>query len=278
VNGWDGLVAVLSAAIGSFFGAYGAQWIVEREGRRRRAIDDLRSTNTAIVLSSFALNTVLDLRRQHLAPLVERFENDKKRAEAILKAGQGHIAIQADYQEVSLPRIPIDKLSDTVLYRVNLSNRALSIANLAFAALSHLSETLDQRNEFTREVRDNPGRDDQERIMRYLGLPYMEGHTDARYPSYISAIKSYTADAAMFFAVLIDELMQHSQHVVGQLKKKPWEHDDNTVVTPRNIDMSHAFREGSIPQPSEYAALLGRLGFNPEALLKEDREKATQAE
>src|SRR4051812_46824022 len=63
--------ALLASAAGAVGGAYGAQWIVERGRAREQILQEIRRTNTAIMLAHDISNTYLSLKRQHILRLMK---------------------------------------------------------------------------------------------------------------------------------------------------------------------------------------------------------------
>jgi hypothetical protein len=60
------MMAFLTALAGAAAGAYGAQFIVERSERKRRMLEEIRSTNAAIMVAFAILNTYCSVKNQHV--------------------------------------------------------------------------------------------------------------------------------------------------------------------------------------------------------------------
>jgi len=76
---WGLLNSNFSTALaGAAAGAYGAQFIAERNERQRRLLREIRSTNAAIIVAFSITNMFYALKRQYVKELKERFEKQKK--------------------------------------------------------------------------------------------------------------------------------------------------------------------------------------------------------
>ncbi len=260
----DNLSALFIAAVGAFFGAYGAQWIAERQASRRRLLEQLRATNTAIALCSLVLASVVASIRQHITPLVREYADKLAAAEATRAKGEGTIEFLADLQTIPLPNAPEAEFKETLFTKVDSPARLLTSAGMGLMVIDQLRDTIAQRNSVCGEfLRDRP--DGREVALRYFGFRDSAGHRDERYKSLVDAIETYSDNAAMFWAVTLDELVGHAQAVAMRLGRG--------APKPSEFRLPPAFND-VIPDPMSYAELLVAWGYDPAKVLRRIREPA----
>jgi hypothetical protein len=108
----NAFVAITSSCAGAYFGAYGAQRIVARGKERDEILTNMRNTNAATVVSYSICNTFLVMKKQHIKPLKDRFETQKRSLlEHVEKATPGiRFRFVADLSTIFASPIAIDML------------------------------------------------------------------------------------------------------------------------------------------------------------------------
>jgi hypothetical protein len=253
------VAALVAGLAGAGVGAYGGASIVQRQGARKAALEEVRAANVAIALSLFVLNWTLALKRQHLRGMVARYDADKKRHEAALRAGQELQTLQFDLETLPVVDLPIQPLKETVYTRVDADLAYAMCATLA-GVVSALLSALEQRNDLIAERQQSTRQTDDDRAEFYFGLRREDGVIDARYPTLLDAISHYADATILYSAILAALLMDRGNLAAETLGKKA------PKVTRMNL--KQAFADRLIPDLNEYADMLDNMGIDASLLLK----------
>ena len=62
----DIFIVIISTLVAAFAGAYGAQYIVERNRKKEVFLKEIRNTNAAIAVAFTISNSFLSLKQQHI--------------------------------------------------------------------------------------------------------------------------------------------------------------------------------------------------------------------
>src|SRR4029077_8944546 len=143
----------LTALAGAGAGAYGAQWIAERSDRKRRTLEEIRSTNPAIMAAFGIANTYCALKNQHVRRLKETFdrqENDFHAAQQSRLQGrasrQNVFQFTADFQTLQAPATMTGVLQRLLFEKVSITGRALASLATLCQSVDALAEALERRN------------------------------------------------------------------------------------------------------------------------------------
>jgi hypothetical protein len=253
--------AMLGALAGALAGAYGGAWIVERQGQKKRLVEEVRATNIAISLSIFTMNAILTIKKQHIQGMVDIYGNHRKEFDKIINGGKKEeFSFQGDWETLPLMELPLAPLRDAIYSKIDATHSTIAAFSAFEAANGHFSEAIRLRNDFIKEIqtRVNP-LSTIDRLNIYFGLRQDSGIVDARYPTMLEAASNYVDAAALFSAVLAALLIKHGQSEVRKLGKK----------APKIISMniSNAFSQKLMPEPEEFGETLRGMGVDPQTIL-----------
>jgi hypothetical protein len=263
LNGAFGL-ALLTAIFGSFFGAYGAQWIAERENTKRRTFEQVRATNAAISLAIFTVNALIATRRQHLIERLKSFR--AKHAEFLLMREQAQRSASpltfeytANWETLPWTEVPVAELKAILFDKID-NPRAITLINMLAGTVNHLRDTMARLNDIADEMRNGTGRSDNDVAHTYFGVRMPNGRQDSRNRDSLNAAEAYNENAILFGTVLINVLIEHGGAVAKTLR----------VGAPRIVqaDFGSAIDEGLVASPLDYAEVLGRMGIDPQSALR----------
>lgn len=247
-----------TALAGAAAGAYGAQWITEKTQSKRRILEEIRSTNAAIMVAFGIVNTFCGLKRQHVARLSANFstqrkqllEFQKRRALGLLAPGE-IFEFQADFQTLQLPPSPIDTLQKLLYEKISVTGRPLALVNTLAQTIGSLDGSLKLRNSVI-ETCKAQSRSNDALVRLYFGLPDQRGHRDENYPHSVEAIATHTDDCIFFSKLILEDLVRHGE------KLRPKMGSDAPKI--HQPDFSKAIALKLIPDESQYADLLTSFG------------------
>lgn len=245
-----------AALAGALAGALAAQRIADRSKQREELLLEIRSTNSAIMLSFSVVNAGLALKNQYVRDIHATYTAKKKELEAILSARAVSgvtptepFEFQADFRSLQMPLVPIELLRTLVIEDVSVGGRALTAAISLAGAAESLAETIAKRNSLIERYRALGPKGEAQLPAFYFGLPYGPGHVSMEYPDTIEAIHRLTDDIIFFADILAADLGEHGQSLlatygkIAKIKKEK-------IVT---LDFSDAREEGLLPDPKDYA-------------------------
>lgn len=144
---------IITAFAGAFAGAYGAQWISERNKRHTDVAKELRETNAAVALAATNCNVLINLKKQHVRDLKQRYDEEKAQFLAYFEltdAERAHVpppVAELDLQTLRLPRLPLDEMRQTVFEKISATDRPLLLTSMILAEVEELNISLSQRYE-----------------------------------------------------------------------------------------------------------------------------------
>lgn len=229
-------MAVLTGLGGAYFGARAAQEIAEREKRREELLKEIRHTNAAINVAGAICNSLLALKKQHIASLKKKFDEGKAAIEAFearIAAGNrpsGPFTFVADLQTLSLQRLPIAILQNQIFEKLSVVGRPLTLATTLAETAVNLSQSMERRNslielykaQFMANGATVPA-------ALYFGLP-INGQVNEDYPATVKHIHALTDDVIFFSHLLCEDLGGHGNDLVARFKKM-FPRDAQPIVT-----------------------------------------------
>lgn len=211
---------------GAFAGAYGAQVISERGKFREQLLNEIRSVNTAIMVTFGICNSLITIKKQHVKRLKENHDSDKARIiEAHEKTLRNELPpgtvtrFSADFQTLSLTILPIEILQQIVFQKLSLNGRPIALATTLGQTLHSLGMSMEKRNQLIEIYKGSELTQDQ-LIILYFGLPHGGGYINNDYPSSVDAIYSQTDDGIKFAELLCADLVKHGEDLAKVFKKK----------------------------------------------------------
>lgn len=238
------VISAFCTLVAAFAGAFGAQYIAERNKNREFLLREIRNTNAAIVIAFGICNHLLNLKSQHVRLLKKNYDRD--RAEVIEKLecnAPQTLRFVAELQIIQPPSPPTDILNNHVFEKLSAEGRILSLAPMIHQALNSLSDSIEKRNNLVKNYQAS-SLSQSELATLYFGLPYGEGHVDAAYPSTLEAIVNQLDDCIHFTKIMCWEL-----HDYGQYIRKRFGNNAPFISRP---DFTKAEKSGLMPDPAVY--------------------------
>lgn len=280
LNSDEAITALISGAMGAFFGALGAQIIAlffERINRVRRDLSYIAAAHT--LTANYIINYIR-IKSQLSKPLVENYFSERDKIEKLIKDARsrkcrGAIKFVADLQKIDPPHFNITQLQDIVYGNLTLTGRAavsffeMTEAHYRFCAV------LSDRNNLISEWHKENIRKRDDFIDIYFGFE-ANGNRDEVYKNNIEGIGSYIDDF-LFFSCLFE------RHLVelDRLRRRWWKFF--LIGAPRisvlNLDKPRelslipsdekyrAWLDGFVLSPSIKARLLAFAKYRPEVTI-----------
>lgn len=240
---------------GAGFGALAAHFIASRSRTQEQILHELRSTNSAIMLTSNVCQMYLNLKGQHVAKLVAIY-NAHTAAFAAHQAGQRQGTIpenEALHFEIDLRFIPnvlpaIEPLQKLIYENTSLSGHALHLVPELASAIHQQRTVNDTRSQYLNSLRPRLAEDSFRTVM-YFGLS-IGGETDKSYPSLVRGIGVTTDDCIFFSDALCKQLTRHGRILLRRFRGKFAVH---------SVDFPDAVKAGLMPDPKNYESWLKAL-------------------
>lgn len=244
-----------TALAGAGAGAYSAQWIVERRDKKRRLLEEIRSTNAAIIVAFEIINTFCAMKSQHVKRLKETFDDQRQKFDAFReKRRHGIVApseifeFQADFETLPLPKNPTGVLQTLLFEKISVTGRPLSLFMTLSRCIDGFAGAVQQRERIIEWCKQHSPVEENILVPLYFGLPNRLGHTDRTYADSIHAIWSYTDDCIFFCKCVMDDLVKHG-HQLAKLY-------GSTAPKINEPDFSKAVHQNLIPDDKQYADIL----------------------
>lgn len=249
-------IVIVSAGVGAFGGALGAQMISEKTRRREDLQKEIRNTNTAIMMSFSICNTYLMLKENHVAPLKENFEQQNRdleefeRSRMALNGENAVFAFQANFLTIPPLSTRTDQLQMLAFEKISLNGRPLALVDALTNTIHSLNIIVAKRNQLIETYQAQ--RPIQDKILKniYFGRPDDHGHVDSNYPDTVEGIHNQTDDCVFFSKLLCDDLIAHGKMLVERYEKTISKRD---VPTVNQTDFAKSEQKGLMPNPASYA-------------------------
>ena len=260
-------IALIGSLAGAFGGAVAAQRVIERSKRQELFIEEIRSTNAAIIVSFSICNIMMSMKKQLSLPLYEKFKSDhaaleeynKKRKSGELKDGEIFDFV-ADFKTFNAPTMPIETLKDLVFNKISANARVLSATASLESAFVALKEMLLKRGTLVENIKTTIPHT--EMIYYYFGLQLPTGQINQEYPDVLEAIQHYSNDVIFFSKLICDDFKTHGEKL--RAKEKRFAKQAPNVST-ANFNTPEAIR--LLPPDKDYEVWLN--GF-PDIASKSD--------
>lgn len=219
-------IALVSGFAGGYAGAAAAQHVIEKTKRREELTKEIRNTNAATMVAFSICNACLALKKQHVKPLYEQFQKDKRALEQHLEQrasgqvqGNAPYNFIADFNTFAAIEVPLESLKELIFHRISAYGRAVALVSVIEQSLVGTKNAILKREQFIQRVQI--GAIAAADLLRYyFGHPLANGDTNREYPDLVEAIHSYLDDCAFFTALLCSDLVQHAKTVRQQFIEK----------------------------------------------------------
>lgn len=246
-------VALFASVAGAYFGAYAAQRASDKANRRRDLTKEIRQTNAAIASAYSIFNAGIAAKRQHIAPLNERYARARTEALKALEAikrdaanADREIRFLAEMLALPLLRLPGAEMRSQVFDHLTITGRPLTVAIVIAQTSSSLDEAIHRRNmliERFKTINDN-----RTTALLYFGIADSQGQKNTEYPDALYAMSRYTDDSIFFSKLLALDLRTHGL----RLKEKYETEIGGESPEVAEIDFKDKRIEGLVPPKSEY--------------------------
>lgn len=257
--------ALLGSLAGAFAGAIAAQRIVERSKTREERLKELRNTNAAAMASFTTCNAALRLKKQHVQPLYDQFQQDKAAVEAFKaerasgqSQGSAPFHFVSDMRTFPAPIIPIESLRDLLFNKLSVAGRPLSLVCAVEEASHGLESAIAMRLSLIEKMKVQAIPKDLIPSY-YFGFPLPNGDTNQEYPDLVFTIHSYTDDLAFFSYLLCCDLTAHAEKLHARIPKRL----RKEAPKPTKADFTNARSSGLIPPDSQYGDWLKAFPQKP---------------
>ena len=248
-------IALIGGGFGAYFGAWGAQKIIESQKGRAESLKDLNNLNVAITLSYNICNALINSKKQFIRDLKRKYEEEKAqlaqhsqgiKAGTVLKAAPFKAAF--NLQTLPVPKLPLESLGSILFDRLALPSGFITVYSTLNLTCDSLWLSIDRRNELIEIYKARGG----PTLEEYFGLLDSTGRINEDYPSLVNAIYSQTDNAIFFSHLLCNELGQYAKSAEGNFKKSYGSGAPKVVM----IDWSIAEAGGLLPNAGGFQEFL----------------------
>ena len=257
---WQNITAFLNsnftaALAGAFAGALAAQKIGDRAKQRNELLQEIRSTNAAIVTSFTICNTGLTLKKQFVKDIYEAYTTKKSELVELKKkhtSGQQSPAptfeFQADLRELQMPLMPVDILREQIYTHISATGRPLALVSTISGVVASLAETIERRKILIDRFRKQGAPDSEIFAALYFGLQYGPGHVSEEFSDTVESLHMLTDDVIYFSELLAKDLIAHGKQILEQYKKVAKIKKEKI----HSLDLTEAREEGLMPDETNY--------------------------
>ena len=242
----------ISTLVAAFAGAYGAQYIAEKNRKKESLLSEVRNINSTIMIASTIGNTCLSVKKQIVKPLKETYDKqlkglliyEKKNNEKKIQDP----GIRANLAFISHQSLPTELLEKQVFGNTSVNARALSLTIALIEAVQLLNSSINYRNELIKDFKNLP--DVTPRLVNqwYFGRPNENGNIDNSYKNSVQNIYSYLDDCIFFSMELCSDLIRY-----GNILKTAISDSDIVINT---VDYEYADKLELLPDEKRYDSWL----------------------
>ena len=250
-------IALISTFFAAFFGAFGAQRIIEKAKNKDTLLKEMHNANAAIMVAFGICNSFLGLKKQHIKSLKETFDQAKKDLEYFRNKQNkmpdriGEVfEFQTDFQTITPLLTPTDVLQTLVFEKMSLKGRPLSLTITLTQTIYSLNDSLQNRNQLIDDYRVNSPIDENVLALIYFGLPNEKGHIYKNYPDTVDAIYTQTDNCIFFSNLLWQDLVAHGEYIQKKFIKEFGKKNAPIISKP---DFTKAEQDGLMPDSKNYA-------------------------
>jgi hypothetical protein len=245
------LTGALAGALG---GALAAQSIADRAKRRETLLEEVKSTNVALMLTFTICNAGLALKKQFTKPIHDAYvEKRASLQEFQRQRALGQVApnamfeFQADLRTVPMPVVPIDALKHQVYEKISASGRPLALVVALTGSVAALAEVIAKRNVLIERFQ-RQGQQVEPFPALYFGLPYGGGHLNTEFADTVEGLYRLADDVIFFGELLGKDLIAHGTKVIARHKPA-----DRKRLSLHRVDFTDASKSGLMPEEANYA-------------------------
>ena len=247
--------ASISALAGAALGAWGAGAATARAARKKELSDALRQANASLVLAMTAVNQIYSLKKQHVKPFVDEFNErrssiERGRKTSNLASGDKVLTVHFNMMHLSPLNLPLVGLANLASSGQMMPGKALALVAMLEQTVKDHEDALVHRARVIEELRTSES-SVEEKVCIYYGFPLPNGGSNLMFKSSIEAISLYTDDLAFFSLELVEILALHAQNVQKKLRKL-----DGSAPQAAKVDLAILKESGLVPPRADYESWL----------------------
>jgi len=240
-----------AALAGALAGALVAQRIGDRSKERELLLQEIRSTNTAIMGSFSICNAMLILKKDSINSIYDAYETRKAELkEYNRRRAAGELSsdipfnIQAEFTRLQMPVVPIDVLRKQIYENISVGKRPLALVAALDGTISFLADMIQQYHDLIELSKNLQGA---KFASFYFGFPH-GNELSSEFPDTIEALHKQTNDVIFFSELLGKDLMAHGANILVQYGKVNKIKKEKIV----SVDFADARAKGLMPDVSAY--------------------------
>jgi hypothetical protein len=256
------VVAIVIPLSASFFGAWTAQRIAERNRFRDDILKEIRNTNAAISIAMSVCNTAMAMKRQQVTTVKRDFDQAKASfVEHVRKRQMGQVQGNTPYRfTLSLmtlppPKFAIDSLRGVVLERITVLGRPIHLTLELAEFAPRLVACMEARNLLVEGIKKGGGVNSDDAARRLFGLPFADGQHDLTFEQTLSGIVTITDDIIYFSHRLCKDLQKHGYRLVDKYRRR----FGGSFPYIADIDFAERIADGTIPPETQYADYMSKF-------------------
>jgi gas vesicle protein len=246
--------SLMGALAGAFAGAVAAQRIADRAKQREALLEEIRSTNAAIIVAFTVCNAGLALKKQFTKDIYETYKAKKaelhefnQRRTQRLQPADLPFEFQADLRTLQMPAVPIDVLRTQLYEKISAPSRPLAMVAALAGSIASLANIVDRRNTLIEKLRNLEG--SPQLAPLYFGMPYGPGHVSTEFADTIESLHSVNDDVIFFSDLLGRDLVAHGKRILGDYHKIAKVKEEKI----HSVEFSDAREQGLMPDAAHYA-------------------------
>jgi len=257
---WENVTGFLNsnftaALAGALAGALVAQRIGDRAKQRDAMLQEIRSTNAAIMVAFTICNAGLALKKQFTKDIYETYTAKKaalrefhRRRAAGQQPADLPFEFQADFRALQMPVVPIDVLRTQVYEQISATGRPLALVAALVGSVSSLTDVIHKRNTLIERFQKLGPEGIAQLPAFYFGLPYGPGHVSTEFSDTIESLHSLNDDVIFFSELLGQDLMAHGNRVLVQYRKIAKVKKEKISA----VDFTEPRNQGLMPDAANY--------------------------
>lgn len=258
---WTEAEQVVASLIGALVGAWAGAWAARKgaaaDKEREMFLGEIRAANAAYSLCFSIINNALNMKKQHVLPMVKTYEEQHQ---AFMEIEQARTAgkfpkdkvvnFLVDMQTLPTLVLPTDELRRMCLEKLTLGSRPMAAVQVLHQCAVTFDESNRRRARFIEQgMADRKAGKDPMPMTLYFGLPDKDGHVNREWPDTLTGIHSMLDDVIYFTWLLSEDLATHGEQVSALYRRR---YGRKSLPVVRRADFAIAKAEGIMPNDENY--------------------------
>lgn len=221
---WGFITSNIVAVLGTFFaallGASASHIISGRAKTKEEYRSQVRDTNTALALSLYVAEKLLDFKGNNVRPMKEAYEKQKTAYLKSLSTGVDANLGPVDLEELEVLDLPVVELRTIAYEKLFLTLPLQAAAVELVEMLGLMNKSIERHHAVLREMlKEGPDIDEKKKRILFAG-PDANGNVDGRYSSAIEGIWHYLNWSIQHAMFLTERLPKHGEVFRRAYRKK----------------------------------------------------------